>query len=217
MTNRNILSVYQTCMSRAPHKGLKGIADPSKLRLTLEPIKTIRHSLSNVKNKVPPEKRQGVANLVPCLDCERDYVGDTGWTVKKHIVEHKQAVRGLDDNSGITIHMNRNQHYIDWDGASITSSEPLYWKCRVKEAIRIRTHGRTKNLDCGLMLGDSWLSPLNLLIKHADSSLSIFLYSPFFSLTYLFTHPHILMLHSKITLSVTDTPTPALNPHTPGT
>ena len=74
------------------------------------------------------------------------------------------------------------------------SLEPLYWKHGVKEAIRTRMQGRTKKLDCSLMLRDKLAAsaehpPLDLL----SHPIQYFSLHPFLS--------HIF----KITLSVTDT------------
>jgi len=80
---------------------------------------TIRRSLVRVKNRIPEEKKTGVVYEVPCKDCNGVYVGETVRTLKKQISEHKQAVRCMDDKNGIAVHVQRMDHRIDWEKASI--------------------------------------------------------------------------------------------------
>ena len=45
------------------------------------------------------------------------------------------------------------------EGVKILEHEQNYWKRRTLEAIWIKkTEGRNSNLDCGLMLNQTWLS-----------------------------------------------------------
>ena len=128
------------------------ILSTSKLRLAFKPIKTIRHSLFSIKSKVSPEKQ---VYQVPCWDCDRVCVYETIRIRTSTSQEHTQAVTRYDGNNGIAVHVHGNQKHIDSDDATFTSSELLYWKCRVNEAIWIR--------NCGLTLGHSWLPVLNFL------------------------------------------------------
>ena len=128
-----------------------------KIKPVFRPDRTIRHTLVRVKNRIPEEKKMGVVYEVPCKDCDGVYVGETGRTLKKWISEHKQAVRHMDDKSGIAVHIQRMVHRIDREKASITATEEFYWKRRIQEALQIHSHPTTMNLDCGLSLSHFWL------------------------------------------------------------
>ena len=93
---------------------------------------------------------------VPCHDCDYDYVGETGRTLKKRLAEHKQAVRRFDENNGIAVHVHQHDHHIGWESARVVENETLYWRRRVMEAIRINSHPNTMNLDSSLNLSNLW-------------------------------------------------------------
>ena len=83
-----------------------------KLKLTFQPVRTIRQTLVNVKNKMPPEKKKGVVYEVLCSDCDQVYVGEMGRMLKVRISEHKQAVKQGDNKNGIAVHMKQKGHDI---------------------------------------------------------------------------------------------------------
>ena len=112
-----------------------------------------------------------------------------------HRYRQKHEVRRFNNNSGITVHMHRNQHNIDWDGANITNLEPLYWKRRVKKAIRIRTHCRTMNLDymwpdVGRQLATSSEPPSLNLLTCPFQYFSLHLFFSIYSSTHIYTTFH---------------------------
>ena len=65
---------------------------------------TLRSSLVKVKQPRPDRKKKGVVYEVPCKDCPRVYIGETGRTLKKRISEHKTAVKNNDPKNGIAVH-----------------------------------------------------------------------------------------------------------------
>ena len=90
------------------------------------------------------------------MDCSSSYIGETGRSLKKRLVEHKAAVRRGDMNNGIAVYAWEHQHRVDWENASVLKQEPGYWKRRVLEAIEIQRHAESANLDCGLTLNPIW-------------------------------------------------------------
>ena len=66
-----------------------------------KPCRTIRQMLVRVKNGIPEDRRKGVIYEIPCKDCEKLYIGETGRTLKKRVSEHKQAVRKFNMNNGV--------------------------------------------------------------------------------------------------------------------
>ena len=77
--------------------------------------------------------------------------------MNKRITEHKQVVERFDDKIGITVHIRKHDHQINWDGASIVAQEQFYWQRRVRESISIQSQNNAMNLGCGLKLSNSWL------------------------------------------------------------
>ena len=78
-----------------------------KIKVVFKPIRILRHILTNVKNNLPSEKKKGVVYTVPCIDCGKKYVGETGRTLQERIEEHKAAVRKGDERNGIAVHVRR--------------------------------------------------------------------------------------------------------------
>ena len=99
---------------------------------------------------------------VPCLDCEKVYVGGTGRNLKRHIMKHKGAVKRQDRKNGIAIHAWDEAHRVNWEDAKVVATEPAYWGRRVREALRIQTRtDGTSNLDCELTQDPTWFQFLD--------------------------------------------------------
>ena len=62
-----------------------------------------------------------------------------------------------DEKDGIAVHVSKHNHQINWDEASVETTETSYWKRRVQETVCIRISEPTINLDCGLGLSNTWL------------------------------------------------------------
>ena len=59
----------------------------------------------------------------------------------------------------VAIHAWDEVHIVYWEGVKILECEQNYWKRRMLEAIWIKkTVERNSNLDCGLMLNQTWLA-----------------------------------------------------------
>ena len=63
-----------------------------------------------VKNLRNPLLKKGVVYEVPCMDCNSSYIGETGRSLKKQLVEHKSAVKRHDTKNGIAVHAREHQH-----------------------------------------------------------------------------------------------------------
>ena len=75
-----------------------------------------------VKNQVPEEKKKAVVYQVPCKDCHQLYMGETEWTLKVRLAEHRRAVQKSDVNNGIAMHVANTSHNIDWANARVVNS-----------------------------------------------------------------------------------------------
>ena len=133
-----------------------------KLKLGFCPNRTMRQALVRVKNRIPPEKKKDVVYEVQCSKCDEVYVGETGRTLKKRTSEHKQGVKRCDQKNVIAVYMMNKGHTINWEEASVKTSEMGYWKRRVQEAIRIQRLPNTMNLDHGMILSNIWTPALKL-------------------------------------------------------
>jgi hypothetical protein len=120
---------------------------------------TLRQTLMRVKNKRPEELRRGVVYEVPCQDCSKTYIGETGRSLQERLKEHRYAIKTGNINNGIAAHAWNHQHQVDWDLARVKTFEQYLWKRKVLEAICIKETKENSNLDCGLNVNQVW-SPL---------------------------------------------------------
>ena len=59
----------------------------------------------------------GSVYVVPCGDCGKVYVGQTGREFDIRLKEHKSAVRLKNLNNACTKHSVNSNHMIDWNNA----------------------------------------------------------------------------------------------------
>ena len=61
---------------------------------------------------------KGVVYSIPC-ECGSLYIGETGRTLKKRLIEHKRSVRNGDTNNGIAVHVRETEHSVQWEQAAV--------------------------------------------------------------------------------------------------
>ena len=132
------------------------------VKIVFRTPQTLRQQLVRLKTARPKLKKKNVIYKVPCLDCTSVYIGETGRCLQVRLTEHKVAVRRGDRKNGIATHAWDHNHRVNWEGAQVIQTEPFYWKRRVLEAIIIRNHDTTSNLDCGLSLDPLWTPLLDI-------------------------------------------------------
>ena len=62
------------------------------IRVAFCPLRTLRQELVHPKDPVPEWWRKGVVYTIPCDQCPRCYVGQTGRCLEKRLAEHCRAV-----------------------------------------------------------------------------------------------------------------------------
>ena len=80
-------------------EAIKRILTPLNIRIAFQPYKTFREILVHPKDSVEESKRSGVVYLIPCKDCRKVYIGQTGHSLKQRVTEHKRALSSLDCNT----------------------------------------------------------------------------------------------------------------------
>ena len=104
------------------------ILQPYNIRVAHKPITTLRHLLTNVKDKDEPNNRQGAVYKIKCSDCQASYIGETGRNLKTRLTEHKRATRNGDVNNYIAEHHRLTNHTIDWDSAQCVTYSTNYFQ-----------------------------------------------------------------------------------------
>ena len=71
-------------------------------------------------------------------ECGKIYIGETCRSVRTREMEHKRAIRNMDENhSGISKHVLETAHRIAWEGVKILAYESDWKKRKIKEGIFI--------------------------------------------------------------------------------
>ena len=80
----------------------------------------LRQILCHPKDPVPAHQQAGVVYKIPCSDCSKLCIGQTGRTLAQRVKEHQRAVRTFDvNNSALAEHVISTNHRIDWDNTTV--------------------------------------------------------------------------------------------------
>jgi len=134
---------------------------------SFKPHQTLRNLLVHPKDKRDVKETSDCVYEIPCLNCEKSYIGETARLFGTRLKEHKKeaekasskaytraqrqaSVTGEMNKSAITDHVAEENHVIGWDEAAIKDREQNRNKRHIKEAIWIRKRGaKTLNRDEG--------------------------------------------------------------------
>ena len=98
--------------------------------------------------------------IVSHKQCQNVYIGESGRTLKVRMAEHKRAVKSKDPLNGITVHVQKTAHNINWQEARILARENNWGRRRVLEALETQQRRPKMNLDAGLYTSGSIMDPL---------------------------------------------------------
>ena len=71
------------------------------------------------KKRVKGNRELSVVYQVPCGNCDKSYIGETGRGIQTRIKEHKRDLRNDADHSAFVIHAHSTAHLPNWDGAKV--------------------------------------------------------------------------------------------------
>ena len=120
---------HRSSVGTQPHLFLKLIASPvHNIRVAHKPITTLRHLLTNVKDRDEPNNRQGAVYKIKCSDCQASYIGETGRNLNTRLTKRKRATRNGDVNNHISEHHRLTKHKIDWDSTECLTYSTNYFQ-----------------------------------------------------------------------------------------
>ncbi|KAL9978029.1 hypothetical protein ACROYT_G015506 [Oculina patagonica] len=127
-TDRNLTSVTTATLPyiKGTSETIARILQPYNIRVAHKPITTLRHLLTNVKDRDEPNNRQGAIYKIKCSDCQASYIGETGRNLTTRLTEHKRATRNGDVNNHISEHHRLTKHKIDWDSAECFTYSTIF-------------------------------------------------------------------------------------------
>ena len=127
---------------------------------------TLRSLLVHPKDKRDDHNTTSALYSLPCMNCELEYIGETGRKFGTRLNEHKTEVDKVSKTvvtrasrkeslstihkSAVTDHVVEQNHVIGWGRAKVIGTEQDRYKRWIKEAIEIRKRrGATMNRDEG--------------------------------------------------------------------
>ena len=73
---------------------------------------------SNLVRTRPQNSSEGGVYVIPCANCPKAYIGQTGRSLETRFREHKYAIRRHDTNKAVFKHMfDNSSHSMNWDEA----------------------------------------------------------------------------------------------------
>ncbi len=131
----------------------------------MKPHTTLRNILVNPKDRRDKMDTSDCVYQIPCDNCNKVYIGETGRNFGYRLKEHQKdvnnnskgqytrAIRKTSDSewnkSAMTDHANTNNHEINWEGSKIIDKENNEKTRRIKESIHIRKTPQNMNRDEG--------------------------------------------------------------------
>ncbi|XP_072043091.1 uncharacterized protein [Amphiura filiformis] len=106
------------------------------IQTPFKPHQTLRNVLVHPKDKREVTQTSGCVYEIPCLNCDKSYIGETsrlfGTRLKEHKTEAEKASKKAftrsqrqasmtreDNKSAITDHVSEENHVIGWDKSEI--------------------------------------------------------------------------------------------------
>ena len=137
-----------------------------RIQSCMKPFNTLRQNLVHPKDKRDIKENAGILYNIPCKQCPRSYIGETGRRLGIRMKEHRDDVENFtesapytrsqrkasestDNKSALTDHATRVNHLIDWDNTTIVGRENDWQRRQIRETIRIRQEIRPINRDKG--------------------------------------------------------------------
>ena len=122
--------------------------------------------LVHPKDKLDSKQKAEAIYEIPCADCSKTYIGETGRSFGVRLLEHQKEVQKLETlhytrstrkasvteqhKSAITDHVAATNHSINWEESKVIDRESHKCTRWLKEAIWIRRKGKqTLNKDEG--------------------------------------------------------------------
>ena len=118
------MSVQWLYLTLRTSETISRILQPYNMRVA----HTLRHLLTNIKDRDKPNNRQGAVYKIKFSDCPASYIGETGRNLNARLTEHKRATRNGDANNYIAVHHQLTNHNIDWDSAQCLSYSTNYFQ-----------------------------------------------------------------------------------------
>ncbi len=96
-------------------------------------LKTI--FLPKLKGKDENNKLKNLVYSIPCSNCPKVYIGETGRLRQTRMNEHQANIRNLSDNSKLVEHILKEKHTFDFSNVQTLALESDWRRRVIKESI----------------------------------------------------------------------------------
>ena len=111
-------------------------------KLAFYNINTTKQLYTKLKDKNTPEEISSVVYSIPCLNCNKKYIGQSKQYALKRIKQHKQSCNAININkserTALADHHFKEGHNLDFNNYSILDIENNYKKRLISEMINIK-------------------------------------------------------------------------------
>ncbi len=104
------------------------------LSLCFKNNRTVKNNL--IKNS--PQCHEGCIYTVPCKDCNRFYIGQTGKTLEQRKKKHKYSVRAGQESNALFVHVRDSSHCIDWENCKKVITSKSFVERNILESSLIK-------------------------------------------------------------------------------
>lgn len=138
-------------------------------RTTYKTVKTVGSLFTRIKDKIPPLNQAGIVYKIPCVNCEKCYIGQTSRTLKARITSHKSDSKLNKRSCALAIHENETGHHMNYQQASVLDIEQNLFHRTFLEMVRIHQEDECINTKQDISGLSSIYTFLLDVDKHKDS------------------------------------------------
>ena len=101
-------------------ESIRSVLAPLAIQVTFRPCRTLRQELVHPKDPVLTNHRKGVVYSIPCAECPRTYIGQTGRSLDHRLREYRRALKNGDlGSSALVEHVFSSKHRVDLSKAVV--------------------------------------------------------------------------------------------------
>ncbi len=102
--------------------------------------------LPKLKGMDEEKKKKKLVYSIPCMDCEKVYIGETSRMKETRMKEHKAKIKTLSSDSKLVEHILKYKHNFDFSNTETLAFESNWRRRIIKESILTnRTLGKSIN------------------------------------------------------------------------
>ena len=131
---------------------VRRILEPLDIRAAFCPYSTLIRQLVHPKDPVPTNQCRVMVYQIPCSECPKVYVGQSGRTLKHRLSEHRRALQKWDVAvSALAEHVWSTGHQVNLSEAEVIDSHPFATTWCLLESWHIQRHRNTLNREKGTL------------------------------------------------------------------